>query len=330
MKIRILKFFWGAILFFLVGLTIATSSGYVTFDYLTGQTSLVIFIGLALASFISYFVISFKNWAWLFPTFIFSALALNAAGVFEVYSTPIVAFPILLAIAIPFYIAFLLDHKQWVWLIPAWILTIIAIIPPLSERLNPDLLAGLVLYSLSLPFLVGCIVSPRCRWSLLMAAFLGFIGVFSLVETLIHGDILGPVIMLLLALPFFLTYYVSKKNWWALLPSGIFTTIVMVALLDRFVPAYDYITIGNYQLGIYSSLLFLGLAVTFATVRRLHPYQTTEWSRYPTIGFLAASVLALVMGESFLTLLPLVALLIIGIVTLSIALKMRVTQQPSS
>jgi len=331
MKTTIIKIFWGVILVSLVSLSLACVLGYVTFDRFNGPISLIIFVSLCTASCISYFVSGIRSWAWLFPALISAALALNAAGIFEPYGSPIVAFPILLSIAIPFYVGYLLNRKQWEWLVPAWFLTIITVIPPLSERINPDILAALVLYAISLPFLVGYLVNQRCKWALFLSAVLGFIGIFSLIETIIHGNILGPVVLLLIALPCFITFYSSKKRWWALIPSGVFFSIGLVALLDKLLPVYDYIFVGNHQIGVYTGLLFLGFAITFALLWRLGYTQPRQWSKYPTIGFLACSVLALIMGQNFEVFLPAISLLVIGIVMLTaIYFKERVTHQPSS
>jgi hypothetical protein len=331
MKIKIIKIFWGVILISLSSLLLAAMLGYVSLDQNPGKTALILFTGLSTAFLVSYFLSGVKHWVWLFPALFSAALAMNAARVFEDDGTPITAFPFLLSIAIPFYIGFIQNRKQWEWLVPAWFLTIIAVIPPLSELINPDVLAALVLYAISLPFLVGYLVNQRAKWALLISAVLGFIGIFSLIETIIHGDILGPIVMLLIALPFFITFYASKKRWWALIPSGVFISIGLVALLDRLLPVYDYILIGDHQVGVYTGLLFLGFAVTFAMLWRLDSTQPKEWAKYPAIGFLAASLLAFLMGESFEAFLPVISLLIIGIVMLSaVFLKERVTHQPSS
>ena len=196
-----------------------------TFDYFIGPLSIVIFAGLSIAFFTSYFVSGIRSWTWLFPSLFTAALALNAAGVFENYGTPIVAFPFLLSLAIPFYIGYILNRKQWGWLIPASFLTIISVIPVLNDLMNPDVLTALVLYAISLPFLVGYLVDLRCIWALFIAAVLGFIGIYSLAETIIHGDILGPIAILIIALPFFIMFFASKARRWALIPSGVFVSI---------------------------------------------------------------------------------------------------------
>jgi lipid-A-disaccharide synthase-like uncharacterized protein len=216
-------------------------------------------------------------------------------------------------------------------LIPAWVLTIVAIIPALSERINPDLLASLFLYSAALPFLAGSLADRQRKWALITASALGFIGIFPVIETFIHGDILGPVVMFLFTLPFFVTYSASKNNWWALIPSGVFTSIGLVALLDYFIPYYAYISIAGYEIGVYTGVLFLGLTITFGILWLLRTSQPTDWAKYPAIGLLATSILAFLMGKSFENFLLAIVLLVIGVVlVLAVFFKRRVTHQPTS
>jgi hypothetical protein len=208
---------------------------------------------------------------------------------------------------------------------------VLPIIPSLSERINPDLLASMFLYSIAIPFLVGYLVDQRRKWALIIATILGFIGIFPVLNTFIHGEIQGPVVMFLFTLPFFATYSASKKNWWALIPAGVFATIGLVALLNNLLPGYDYIMIGDYQIGVYRGTLFLGWAVTFGILWFLRASQPTDWAKYPAVGLLAASMLAFFMGESFDDFLPAVALLVIGVVMISaVFLKRGVIHQPTS
>jgi hypothetical protein len=195
MKSRVLKIVWGVISFSLVVLSLACIQGYVTFDCFIGWKSFTIFTCLGILSFISYLLSGGKKWGWLFPALIFAALGLNSVGVFEAFGSPIVAFPLLLALALTFYIGYLIDRKQWGWLIPAWILTVLALIPPLVSLVAEDLLIALILYSFSLPFMVGSISYPDRRWPLFIAAFFGFAGVFILVGAFIHGT--SPIPLLL-------------------------------------------------------------------------------------------------------------------------------------
>ncbi|NJD60191.1 MAG: hypothetical protein C3F13_00255 [Anaerolineales bacterium] len=330
MKTRILKIIWGVVCLFLAGLTLACLEGYVPFDCFSGKLSVVIFACLSGVSFLSYFLSGTRYWAWLFPALISASLALNAAGLFMNYGSPIVAFPILISLAIPCYVGYFLNRTQWAWLVPAWLLTIIAFAPPLSGLVEENLLIALIVYSISLPFMVGCLTAPECRWSLFVAAFFGFLGVFYLVESFIHGAVWGPALMLGIGLVFIAIAYRSKKNWWASILAGIFTTIGMVALLNRLIPGYDYISIGEYQLGIYSALLFLGFALTFGLVWRLGGDHRHAWAKYPALGFLVLALIAFLVGQSFIPLLPAITFFVIGMVMVTGAiLKAKFTRQIS-
>jgi hypothetical protein len=331
MKANIIKIFWGVLLTFLGLLLLAAAMGYVSFDRVPARDAAIFAAFLSAAFFVSYFLSGIKHWGWLFPALIFAALALTISALMNGDSSSVMAVPFLLSIAIPFYVGYFLNRTQWGLLIPAWALTVIPIIPPLSERINPDLLGSMVLYSIAIPFLVGYLVDQRRKWALIIATILGFVGIFPLLNTFIHGDIEGPVIMFLFTLPFFAIYSVSKKNWWALIPSGIFASIGVVALLNTLVPEYGYIMVGTYQLVIYNGVLFFGLAVTFGILWQLRTSQPTAWAKYPAIGLLFTSVAAVLMGKNFENFLPAVALLTVGVVILSTGfLKRGKTHQPSS
>ena len=101
--------------------------------------------------------------------------------------------------------------------------------------------------------------------------------------------------------------------------------------MDRLLPVYDYIVVGDHQVGVYTALLFLGFTATFTILLLLRTDQPKEWLKYPALGFLAASVLAFFMGESFEAFLPGITFLVVGIVMLSaLFIKERVTHQHSS
>jgi hypothetical protein len=331
MKAKFIKIFWGVFLVSLGILSLAAAVGYTSFDHLTERDGVVLFSLLSAAFFVTYFLSGVKQWGWLFPAMIFAALALTISRAVQGSSGSTIAFPLLLSIAIPLYVGYFLNRKQWGLLIPAWALTVIPVIPPLSERINPDLLGSMVLYSIAIPFLVGYLVDQRRKWALIIATILGAIGIFPLLNTFIHGDIQGPVVMFLFTLPFLAIYSVSKKNWWALIPSGIFASIGLVALLNILLPGYGYIMIGSYQIVIYNGVLFFGLGVTFGILWLLRTSQPTAWAKYPAVGLLVTSMVAILMGKNFENFLPAVVLLVIGIVLVFAQFfKRGATHQPSS
>jgi hypothetical protein len=315
----------------MAGLAIAEQLGYTTYGLYTAQVCTIIFAVISAAFFLTYFLKGKWNWVLLFPALIFAALALTISTILEDPDSPKIAFPFVLSLGIPFYVGYSLNRKRWRLLIPAWVLTITAILPLVSERINADLLAAFFLYSTALPFLIWFLADREREWALITAAVLGFFGSLPLVELVIHGDLLEPVVMFLFTLPFLAIYSASKKNWWALIPSGVFGSIGLVALMDYLFPYHAYITLGGLEIGVYTGLLFLGLAVTFGCLWYLRDSQPTDWARYPAISLLVTSVLGFLMGKSFEGFMPAVFLLVIGIVLLvAVFLKRKVARQPTS
>lgn len=331
MKTKIIKIIWGVLLIFLGGVSLANQLGFINFDPFIEQWAVIFFVIISATFFLSYFLSGVRNWGWLFPALIFAVLALTIHTILKDPEDSIIAFPILISIAIPFYVGYFVNRKQWGLLIPAWALTVLSLVPSLSERINPDLLGSLFLYSIAIPFLVGYLVDQRRKWALIIAIFFGFIGIFPLLNTFIHGDTQGPVVMLLFTLAFILMYSASKKNWWALILAGFFASIGLVALLNNLLPDYGYMMIGNYQIGVYRGVLFLGWSVTFGILWLISASRPTDWAKYPTIGLLVTSMLAVLMGKGFEDFLPAVILLVGGVILIIAQLsKRRINRQPTS
>ncbi len=331
MKNNLIKIIWGVILILLGGLAIADQLGVVNVESYTQQVCTGVFSVISAAFFLTYFLKGIRSWGWLFPALVFAALALTIGTILEQPDNPIIAFPFLLSLAIPNFVGYILNRKRWGFLIPAWVLAVIATILLLEEHIDSDLLGAFFLYSIASLFLVGFLSDRRHKWALITAALLGFIGTFPLVELLIPADIKGPVVMLLFTSLFLVTYFTSKKNWWALIPSGFFATIGLVALLDYLFPNAAYIDIAGLQFGAYTSVLFLGLAATFGILWHLRLSQLTDWAKYPALGLLATSIGAFLLGKNFNEALHAVVLLVIGVVMLlTVFIKRRVTHQPTS
>jgi hypothetical protein len=325
MKGNIVKIFWGGVLILLGGLSLADKLGYINLESITNQMWSIIFTVTSVAFFLSYFMSGVKQWGWLFPALIFAALGLIMSLILGDIESPIIALPILLSIAIPFYVGYLVNRKHWRLLITAWILTVISVIPQLSETVHSDLIGPIFLYATALPFFIIYLVNRQRRWALITAASAALIGTLPLVDYFVQGDIVGTIIMFLFALPFLVIYFVSKKNWWALIPAGVFVSIGLVALLDYLLPNQAYIPIGNFQVGIYSSILFLGFAITFGLLWLLRASQPTDWAKYPAIGLLIIALLAFLIGKSLEDFLPGLIPLIIGVVIIAWTLRKKKT-----
>lgn len=331
MKANIIKILWGIVLIAMGGIAIADRLGYVDLELITSLGWAIIFAVISAVFFLSYFLSGVRNWGWLCPALLFAALALTIAMILENPDDSIIALPILLSIAIPFYVGYFLNRKLWGLLIPAWVMTVVSVIPALSERANSDLIGATVLFAIALPFLIVYRINRQHKWALILGTVLAFIGLFPLLEPILPGDIAGPVTMFLFALFFSVIYIISKKSWWALIPAGVFASIGVVALLVLLLPSNAYFTIGGMQFGVYTSVLLLGFAITFGGLWLLRGSQPTAWAKYPAIGLLIVSILAFLMWKTASNLIPAISLLVIGVaLVLASVLKRRSPDQLSS
>jgi hypothetical protein len=330
MRANILKIQWGIVLIALGALSLAEQLGYVNLELTAYQDWSIIFAMISAAFFLSYFLSGVRNWGWLFPALTFAALALIVGVLLENPSDSMIAVPVLLSVAIPFYVGFIHNRAHWGLLIPAWGLTVISAILILSESANSDLIGSLFLFAIALPFLTVYLFNRQHKWALIVGAVVGVIGLFPLIGSTVPADISGPVVMFLFALIFSIVYLAFKKQWWALIPGGVFASIGLVALLDILIPNRAYFTVGEIEFGVYTSVLLLGFAATFGLLWLLRGSQPTAWAKYPALGLLIASILAFLMWKTLTDLVPVVLLLVGIVLVLNAVLKRRGAQQPAS
>ena len=89
-----------------------------------------------------------------------------------------VATYVLLAIALPFFVAFLFNRSNWGMLIPAYVLLVIGLMVPLIELgvLNDTLIVTYVLMAIAIPFFVVYILNTKNWWALIPGGILATIG----------------------------------------------------------------------------------------------------------------------------------------------------------
>ena len=94
-----------------------------------------------------------------------------------------VATYVLLAIAFPFLVAFLLNRSNWGLLIPFYVLLVIGIMVPLLELgvLNDTLIATYVLLAIAIPFFIVYIRNTKNWWALIPGGILAIIGLSFLI-----------------------------------------------------------------------------------------------------------------------------------------------------
>lgn len=90
---------------------------------------------------------------------------------------------VLLAIALPFLVAFLRDREQWGMLIPAYILLAVAVMVRLmgAGALSDLLIPAYVMFAIAIPFFAVYARDPKQWWPLIPAAILAVIGLSFLI-----------------------------------------------------------------------------------------------------------------------------------------------------
>ena len=176
MKSKVVSMFWGVVLILVAGLLFAEKLGYVNLDLFSDQGWLLAFGIVSAAFFLSYFLDGVKKWGWLFPALIFAALAVTGWLAINHFEGSYLGTPILLGIAIPFYVGFLVNRRNRGLLIPAWILTILSLITLLADWTEGSWIGSLFLFATSLPFLVIFLINRSRSWALIPAWVLFVLG----------------------------------------------------------------------------------------------------------------------------------------------------------
>ena len=116
----------------------------------------------------------------------------------------------------------------------------------------------------------------------------------------ISSDVRGMGFLSMFALCFIYIASRTMKNWWAIIPGGIFASLSLVVALVILVPQEDYPVLPHtLHWGVYSWVLFLGLAVTFGVLWLLRKTQPTDWAKYPATGLAVLAVQCFVLGARF-------------------------------
>jgi hypothetical protein len=286
MKPKLVQWLWGGGLIVLGGLLLLQNVGVIS--NFPATTWVILLGALSLLFFTTYFIQGKQEFGWLFPAFIMAGVAVTILLGDRGYNEAWVGMPVLASVALPFYCIFALNRSNWWALIPAWVMTVIAMITLIADRMPGEVIGAMVLFSIGVPFLVVFLKDRRNWWALIPAFAMIAIGFIPLLASQPASELIGAYVLFAISLPFFVVYFWSKENWWAFIPAGVMASIgLMVLLLTSGV-----VTDANF--GFANGILFLGMAVSFAFLwlrRKVHP---TDWAIWPAIGT------AVVGGVSFL------------------------------
>jgi len=187
---------------------------------------------------------------------------------------------------------FFIDRKDWVLLIPPYILLATAGIAFLviNDMMQDGVIATVVLVLIAVPFLAVFLLNRENWWALIPGWVLLTIGVmvFLLDQNLLDGELVPLYVLGSIGLPFLVVYFINRENWWALIPAyvllnvGTMVTLIVFNLLDGFaIPAY----------------IMFSIAIPFLVVFLIN--RTNRWALIPAgilsvlgLGFFAGTDMA--------------------------------------
>ena len=232
---RTASLFWGIALILLSVALLADRFGYIDFSKISDNTWVFVFGGAAILFLLSYFLNGVKQWGWLFPAFISAALSLTIWLVTHHIEGAFLGAPILASIALPFYIGFAFNRRDWGLLIPAWVLTVLMVVTLMADRAAGTLIGSLFFFSTALPFLIVFLANRSRRWALIPAWALFVLGLVTLLSEHVSGNLVGAFFMYSVALPFLVVYLLDRTRRWALIPAAIIALIGTFPLLGMLI-----------------------------------------------------------------------------------------------
>jgi len=278
---------WGVILLLIGGYLLAVNLNLV--PSIPANSVSLVFGGLSILFFGTFFASGIRNYGWLFPAFMTAAIAgiIGLSGT-NVDGTLLGSLP-LFAISIPFWFAFSLNRRDnWWAMIPAWSTAAIGGIILLSNLVSGEVMTGFILGAIGIPFLVVYAINRENWWALIPGGILSFIGAAFLVAGNLNADLLGGLIMVGMGMAFLVVYLLNRDNWWAIIPAGVLGTIGGVVGLSQMgiTPGLDDQITGG--------VFFAGLAITFTALWGLRRSHSTAWAGYPALGLgIVAGVVAI-------------------------------------
>lgn len=108
-----------------------------------------------------------------------------------------VATYVLLAIGLPFFVAFLNNRSNWGLLIPAYVLLVIGVFVPLTEFgvLNDSVVVTYILFAIAIPFFVVFLRNTKNWWALIPGGILSIVGLGFLISEASVGYVFAAVMI---------------------------------------------------------------------------------------------------------------------------------------
>ena len=147
-----------------------------------------------------------------------------------------------------------------------------ALIPRFDDLVGPGFLLGV-----GLAFIITFLMHNHYWWALIPGVIMGGIGVATLIEIFVPAatsNIIATIILGSIGLAFLLVFFLNRNHWWAIIPAGALASVAAMVLTGMV------------------SMLFIGLAVTFALIP-LFIRREYWW------GWIVCAVMA-IMGIAFL------------------------------
>jgi hypothetical protein len=236
--------FWGVVLIAVGGLALAGKQNLINFDLISDQGWVVVFAIASAAFFLSYFLNGVQKWGWLFPAFICAALALTIWMAIAGMDGSFVGVPILASVALPFYVGFALDRKNWGLLIPAWVMTVLAVITLFADTGEGNWIGALFLFSVGLPFLVVYLRDRSRQWALIPAWVTTILAIITLFAESAEGEWIGAMFLYAVGLPFLVIYLADRSRKWALIPAAVLGVVGTIPLLVGLFGDNDAVAVG--------------------------------------------------------------------------------------
>lgn len=153
-----------------------------------------ILAGTAIPFVVAFGVDTKHNWWALIPAWVMSVLTVVVL-IADYAPGELIGTIVMLAIALPFVVVYLIDRSRWWALIPAGVMAITGVIPILTMGLREDLVGPFVMILFAIPFVVVYLWSPRNWWAFIPTGVFATIGLASLFASGNEAEIGNPAVV---------------------------------------------------------------------------------------------------------------------------------------